>query len=93
MHNEKLTGSKPAACDPVERPCWALWLKWFDMGKKAIEMAEQQLTGFAAARAGESIESLAGSMGLTASEWDKIKSLGNVLLSRADEEALDGYFR
>lgn len=63
------------------------------MSKKEIEMAEQQLTGFAAARAGESIESLAGSMGLTASEWGKIKSRGNVTLSTNDEAALDGYFR
>jgi hypothetical protein len=62
------------------------------MSKKDVEMAEQQLTGFASARAGESIESLAASMGLTAGEWDKIKSRGNVLLSKADEAALDGYF-
>ena len=63
------------------------------MSKKEIEMAEQQLTGFASARAGESIESLAGSMGLTFNEWEKIKSRGNVMLSTSDEAALDGYFR
>ena len=56
-------------------------------------MAEQQLTGYASARAGESIESLAGSMGLTALEWEKIKTRSNVSLSKNDEEALDGYFR
>jgi len=63
------------------------------MSKKEIEMAEQQLTGFAAARSGESVESLAGGMGLTANEWEEIKSRGNVALSINDEEALDGYFR
>ena len=63
------------------------------MNKKEIEMAEQQLTGYASARAGESIESLAGSMGLTALEWEKIKTRSNVSLSKNDEEALDGYFR
>ena len=66
------------------------------MNKKEIEMiemAEQQLTGFAAGAGGESVEALAGSMGLTANEWEQIKSRGNVTLSVNDEKALDVYFR
>lgn len=63
------------------------------MKNKEIEMAEHQLTGYASARNGESVEQLARSMGLTAGEWSTIKEHGIVVLPKDDEAALDEYFR
>ena len=54
-----------------------------------IEMAEQQLTGYAHAIAGHSIEALADSMGLTASEWEAIKARKIVRLNDCDSAALN----
>ncbi|MCE5227116.1 MAG: hypothetical protein LLG05_14820 [Porphyromonadaceae bacterium] len=65
----------------------------FSEMKKEIEMAEHQLTGFASARNGESIEQLACSMGLAVDEWNTIKVHGIVVLPKDDEAALDEYFR
>ena len=55
-------------------------------------MAEQQLTGYASARNGESIEQVARSMGLTAGEWNAIKERRIVTLPKDDEAALDLLF-
>lgn len=60
------------------------------MSKKQLEMAEQQLVGFAHARAGHDVEQLAESMGLTQREWDALKD--KVRLSERDERDLDAYF-
>lgn len=60
------------------------------MSKKQLEMAEQQLVGFAHAKAGHSVEQLADGMGLTAKEWDALKD--KVRLSVSDERDLDAYF-
>lgn len=57
-----------------------------------LEMAEQQLTGFAHAKAGHSIEALADGMGLTASEWKGIQARGTVRLDNDDTEALNAHF-
>ena len=53
-----------------------------------IEMAEQQLTGYAHAKAGYGIEALADGMGLTAAEWDEIINRGIVRLDDCDAEAM-----
>lgn len=58
--------------------------------KKQLELAEQQLVGFAHAKAGYDIEQLAESMGLTAKEWDALK--GRVRLAAGDKRDLDAYF-
>ena len=58
--------------------------------KKQIEFAEQQLVGFAHARAGYDVEQLAESMGLTKHEWEVLKD--RVRLSPHDENYLDAYF-
>ena len=63
------------------------------MNKKAIEMAEQQLTGYSSARKGESIKHLADSMGLTTTEWNYIKKHGAIVLLKDDADELDEYFR
>ena len=90
--NAKLTGSERS-----ERSGAALllgaFIERFSEMKKEIEMAEHQLTGFASARNGESIEQLACSMGLTVDEWNTIKVHGIVVLPKDDEAALDEYFR
>ena len=60
---------------------------------KQLEMAAQQLTGFAHARAGYSITSLADGMGLTAKEWEAIKLRGVSLgLALIDIHELDTHF-
>ena len=56
-----------------------------------IEMAEQQLTGYAHAKAGHGIEALADGMGLTAAEWDEIVNRGLVRLDDCEAEALSAY--
>lgn len=61
------------------------------MSKKQLEMAEQQLVGFAHASAGHSIEQLAEAMGLTAREWDVLKD--KVRLKPSDECDLDAHFQ
>lgn len=53
-------------------------------------MAVQQLIGFAHARNGYDVASLAESMGLTGEEWDAIK--GQVTLRPDDVAALDAMF-
>lgn len=58
--------------------------------KKQLELAEQQLVGFAYAKAGHDIEQLAEGMALTAKEWDALKN--KVRLSPSDERDLDAYF-
>lgn len=59
------------------------------IGERNIEMAEQQLTGFAHARAGYTISALAEGMGLTEAEWAKIKERGLVYLGASDKDVLD----
>lgn len=54
------------------------------------ELAVQQLIGFAHARAGYDVQSLAESMGLTGNEWAAMKS--DVKLRPEDEAALDALF-
>lgn len=56
-----------------------------------IEMAEQQLTGYAHARAGHTIEALADGMGLTAGEWKEIQARGAVRLDDCDVDALSAH--
>lgn len=56
-----------------------------------IEMAEQQLTGFAHAKAGLGVEALADGMGLTVAEWKEILERGKVRLDDCDAEALSKY--
>lgn len=56
-----------------------------------IEMAEQQLTGYAHAKAGHAIEALADGMGLTAAEWEEIQARRTVRLADCDAEALSAY--
>jgi hypothetical protein len=54
-----------------------------------IEKAEQQLIGFIHAKSGYDLVSLIKDMGLTADEWEKIKSNGmhipNEMRSEIDE--------
>lgn len=59
--------------------------------KQDRELAIQQLIGFAHARDGYDVQSLAESMGLTGDEWVAIK--GDVTLRPEDEAALDALFR
>ncbi len=57
-----------------------------------LQLAEQQLTGYAHASKGFGIEDLAQSMGLKKSEWEKIKARKLVDLKPLDVEYLDAYF-
>lgn len=59
--------------------------------KKQLELAEQQLIGFAHASAGHSIVQLAEAMGLTEREWASPKD--RVRLKASDERDLDAYFQ
>lgn len=58
--------------------------------KKQLELAEQQLIGFAHAKAGFSAASLAEAMGLSAQEWATLRE--RVTLAKSDERELDSYF-
>lgn len=60
------------------------------MSKKMLEMAEQQLIGFAHGKAGYTVVELADSMGLTRKEWSALQD--NVKLSQSDWDELDAYF-
>ena len=60
---------------------------------KAVELAEQQLTGFAHARAGHDVEALAEGMGLSISEWERIKMRHLVRMQPGDVAALDAFFQ
>lgn len=62
------------------------------MADNELDMAEQQLTGFAHAKAGYEVPALAESMGLTKREWESIKRRGVVKLDNRDVAALDAYF-
>lgn len=59
---------------------------------KQLELAEAQFTGFVHAQYGYDVESLVKSMGLTASEWGKIRDRNIVMLRAADVVVLDEYF-
>mgnify|MGYP002640668332 CR=1 FL=1 len=74
------------------------WLgdRWLGVIEEAIEKnstdpsilsALQQFTGFAHAKQGYDVESLAEAMGLTREEWNKIKD--EVDASDADKEAIE----
>lgn len=58
--------------------------------KQMLDFAEQQLTGFAHASRGYSIEELATAMGLKESEWRKLSD--KVDLKFSDKRALDMMF-
>lgn len=58
-----------------------------------LEMAEQQLTGFAAGKDHGRIKVLAEEMGLKKPEWKSIKKRFPDLLSKIDTEELDEYFK
>lgn len=60
------------------------------MSKKQLEMAEQQLLGFAHAKAGYSVVDLADAMGLTKKEWDVLQDI--VSLSLSDKNELNEHF-
>ena len=60
------------------------------LGKKTLELAVQQFVGFRHAQAGYSIESLADSMGLSASEWYAVRD--EVPLTDRDKQSLDKHF-
>lgn len=57
-----------------------------------LEMAEQQITGFAAGKDHGKIKVFAEEMGLKKSEWKSIKTKFPDLLSALDAEELDEYF-
>ena len=59
--------------------------------KQQLELAEQQLVGFAHASKGYGIVDLAQSMGLKKSEWKSLK--GKVHLKPSDEQELDEHFK
>ena len=60
------------------------------LSKRNLELATQQFIGYRHGQGGHSIESLAQGMGLTAAEWDALRS--EVSLSDADKSSLDSYF-
>lgn len=62
------------------------------MATNELELAEQQLTGFAHAKAGYEAPALAESMGLTKREWEAIKQRGVVKLDSRDVNAIDTHF-
>jgi len=62
------------------------------MADNELDLAEQQLTGFAHAKAGYEVPALAESMGLTKYEWEAIKQRGMVKLDVQDVASLDVYF-
>ena len=57
---------------------------------RQIDLAEMQMIGFAHASKGHGIKSLASSMGLTKSEWGRLKARVN--LKEIDVIELDEYF-
>ena len=60
--------------------------------QQMVELAEAQLTGFAHAAQGYSIEHLAESMGLTYTEWCMIKARGVNYLTATMIEEIDKMF-
>lgn len=60
------------------------------MSKKELEMAEQQLLGYAHAKAGYGVVQLAEAMGLTRREWSTLQDKVNLSLS--DKNELNEYF-
>lgn len=59
---------------------------------KDLEMAEQQLTGFAHAAAGYSIEQTASAMGLKKEEWLELRKNIDSILDPKHICDLDTYF-
>ena len=57
-----------------------------------IKIAEAQLIGFAHASKGYSIKSLAESMGLTKTEWKKLRE-STIDLKPSDIQDLDDFFK
>lgn len=58
--------------------------------KKQLELAAQQLIGYAHGKRGYSVTQLAEAMGLSAREWEKLRD--DVTLPKGDAEELDDYF-
>lgn len=63
-----------------------------DKSELQIKLAEAQLTGYADASRGSSIEDHADSMGLTKKEWITLKKRGMVFLRPLDVKSLDEKF-
>ncbi len=62
------------------------------MGKKDIEMAEQQFTGYALGISGGRVPELIQSMDLTCEEWTEIKN-GSTYISHQIVAEVDEYFK
>jgi len=60
------------------------------LSRRTLELAVQQFEGYRHAQAGYSIQALADSMGLTASEWDAVRAESP--LTEQDKQALDKHF-
>lgn len=70
--------------------CLRLFIKKVE--NENIEFAEQQLRGFAHAKAGYSLKSLCESMGLLKDEWGKLKPTAVAYLSESMINEIENYF-
>lgn len=57
-----------------------------------LDLAEAQLLGYHSGRSGEFLTSLVSSMGLTKSEWEKIKVKYPNTLNDLEKQEIDEYF-
>lgn len=58
-----------------------------------LDLAEAQLLGWHSCKHGESLISLVSSMGLTKSEWEKIKVEYPTTLNESEKIEIDEYFK
>jgi hypothetical protein len=57
-----------------------------------LEMAEQQLLGFAHAKQGFSVADLVDAMGLSEDEWNELHKQGQTHVNESDWNEVENYF-
>lgn len=61
--------------------------------ERLLDMADQQLTGFASCRCTGCAMTLVDEMGLTESEWEQLKQEGRSRVNEDDARDIDNYFK
>lgn len=60
--------------------------------ERMLDMADQQLTGFASCRSTSCAATLVECMGLTKAEWEALKRQGRTRVTEMDKSDIDNYF-